>query len=133
MLLLGGMFIAPLSAEDTTLRSESDFFYKNFFIYKLYSYAEGLQIDYYTQLGNIKSLYLKGEWIGNPDEKIVEIETISRFEQPRFTVFYREGGVENIRLYTRPIVPNDPTWELPDPSDDNEQKFAIQEPDIIYE
>ncbi len=89
--------------------NESDMFYINVPIEKIYPYQKGYIILYRKGVNQMGRVYIPIEWFSGPDGKADLIRMGSGKAWPYLTVFYKSGEFSHLRLYVRREVSHE-TW-----------------------
>ena len=94
----------PLLAQSSSERIESDFYYVNISLEKIWPYRRGYIVQYRRGLFGHGRTYLPAEWFsssatggGVPKGEILTLP--SGVSWPSMSVFYREGEFSHVRLY----------------------------------
>ncbi len=88
---------------------ESDMFYVNIPIEKIYPYRMGYVVFYRKGIGSLGETYIPLEWFSGPEGKADLIYLNSGKRWPYLTVFYQNGEFSHLRLYVRHEVTHE-TW-----------------------
>jgi hypothetical protein len=88
--------------------NESEMFYVNIPIEKIYPYQRGYVVLYRNN-NQLAETYIPIEWFSGPDGKADLIRLGSGKRWPYLTVFYENGEFSHIRLYVRREVSHE-TW-----------------------
>jgi hypothetical protein len=102
-LVILGALSAPLFAQKISEGKESDYFYVNVPIEKIYSYKKGYVVQYRKGANQIAEVYLPMEWFsGTGAETKGELAYQgSGADWPSMTVYYKSGEFSHVRLYVR--------------------------------
>lgn len=88
--------------------NESDMFYVNIPIEKIYPYQKGYVILYRNNT-RLAQTYIPIEWFSGPEGKADLVRLNSAKRWPYLTVFYKDGEFSHLRLYVRREVTHE-TW-----------------------
>jgi hypothetical protein len=88
--------------------NESDMFYLNIPIEKIYPYQKGYVIVYRNN-NQLAETYIPIEWFSGPEGKADIIRLGSGKRWPYLTVFYQSGEFSHLRLYVRRETSHE-TW-----------------------
>jgi hypothetical protein len=90
-------------------RSESEYYYVNITLEKVWPYRRGYIVQYRKGIGRIGRLYLPSEWFTDAASK-GEIITLPRGQSwPTISVYYKNGEFSHVRLYVHPWASH-PSW-----------------------
>ena len=94
---------APLFAQKFSEGKESEYFYVNVPIEKVYPYKKGYVVQYRKGIGGVAQIYLPMEWFGGTgaDAKGELAYQGSGADWPNMTVYYKNGEFSHVRLYVR--------------------------------
>ncbi|MDR2901327.1 MAG: hypothetical protein LBV20_07405 [Treponema sp.] len=106
----------PVFAQDAESKSssgispenESDMFYVNIPIEKIYPYQKGYVVVYRNN-NQLSETYIPIEWFSGSDGKANLIRLGSGKRWPYLTVFYNQGEFSHLRLYVRQEASHE-TW-----------------------
>ena len=97
-----GDFLAaglPVFAQDQRDERDSEFYYINVSLEKVYPYRKGYIVQYRKGFFEHGKAYLPAEWFTDADSK-GEIITLPRGKSwPSMTVYYKNGEFSHVRLY----------------------------------
>jgi hypothetical protein len=93
--------ITPLFAQRFSQGKESEFFYVNVPIEKVYPYRKGYVIQYRKGVNQMARTYLPIEWFEDAGDKGDLIYLSSGNSWPYLTVYYKNGEFSHVRLYLR--------------------------------
>ena len=95
--------VLPLCAQESESKkaNESDMYYVNVRIEKIYPYRKGYVVSYRKGLYNMAQAYLPHEWFMGTASKGDLISIGSGSLWPSMTVFYQNGEFSHVRLYVR--------------------------------
>jgi hypothetical protein len=93
--------IAIFAAEDGK-KNESEFYYVNVTLEKIWPYRKGYVVQYRKGLNRVGRLYLPSEWFSDAAGK-GEIITLPRGQSwPTISIYYKNGEFSHVRLYVHP-------------------------------
>ena len=104
------LFVAvPLFAQDDSGEAKG-FYYVNVPIARIYPYAKGYVISYNTGIlgRGLDTVYIPESWF-KPGERKGEVVNITGVKIPSFTVVYKDGAFDHVKLYVRKDR-SDPSW-----------------------
>jgi hypothetical protein len=109
--------LSPLFAQDqnekmegVTSKNESDYYYVDFPIEKIFPYRLGYVIIYRRSPIKMGTTYLPISWFESGSASKGEyVELNNGSEWPHFTVFYKNKKFNFVRLFVRKDM-HDPTW-----------------------
>ena len=99
----------PLFAQRISEGKESEYFYVNVPIEKVYSYRAGYVVQYQKANAKMAYAYLPGEWFTGSVGKGEVIYQGSGKNWPSLTVYYQNGDFSHVRLYIRRSTAHE-TW-----------------------
>ena len=100
---------SPVFAQEDKHKHDSEYYYKNVTLERIYPYDFGYVIQYRRGINRMELAYLPLEWFTNPAGK-GEIVTLPRGQAwPSLTVYYKNGEFSHIRLYVHPMASHH-TW-----------------------
>jgi hypothetical protein len=104
---------APLIAQKITQGKDSEYFYVNVPIEKVYSYRKGYVVQYRKGIGQMAQAYLPLEWFNEvgAEAKGEVIYQGTGPDWPNLTVYYKNGEFSHVRLYIR-RNPSHETWGI---------------------
>ncbi len=116
LIVLSFVTVIPVFAQDAGTRNnagisaenESDMFYVNIPIEKIYPYQKGYVVLYRNNT-RLAQTYIPIEWFSGPEGKADLIRLGSGKRWPYLTVFYQNGEFSHLRLYVRREVTHE-TW-----------------------
>ncbi len=97
------------SGSGISAENESEVFYVNIPVEKIYPYQKGYVVLYRKGIGGLGETYIPLEWFSDPDGKADLIRLGSGKRWPYLTVFYKDGEFSHLRLYVRREM-NHETW-----------------------
>lgn len=96
------------SSSGISPENESDMFYVNIPVEKIYPYSKGYVVVYRNNT-QLAETYIPLEWFSGPEGKADLIRLSSGKRWPYLTVFYKDGEFSHLRLYVRREVTHE-TW-----------------------
>jgi hypothetical protein len=100
---------APLFAQKISEGKESEYFYVNVPIEKIYPYRKGYVVQYRKGTAQIAQTYLPGEWFTASVGKGDVVYLGSGRDWPYLMVYYKGGEFSHVRLYVRRAQSHE-TW-----------------------
>jgi len=96
-------------AQDNRKEQQSEYYYKNISLEKVYPFRNGYVVQYRRGINTIDKAYLPMAWFTSPASK-GEIITLPRGKVwPSMSIFYKDGAFSHVRLYVH-HVENHQTW-----------------------
>jgi hypothetical protein len=127
--------IAPLTAQSVRIapENESELFYHNVPIEKVYVYKKGYVVQYRSGVNKLGTCYIPYEWFRYGDDKKAELVQIGYGKTwPCMSVFYKKGEFHSVRLYVSK-APSHQTWgNLPAYTDLDSFFDGVEKLDIKY-
>jgi len=106
VLLAAGL---PVFAQADKKANDSEYYYKNVTLEKIYPYRNGYVIQYRRGLNRIEKGFLPLEWFSSSAGK-GEIITLPKGQVwPSLTVYYKNGEFSHVRLYVHHMASHS-TW-----------------------
>ena len=93
-----GMF---LFAQDTTFNNESEFYYFNVAIEKIFTHSLGYMIIYQTNSNRMVRTFLPMEWFSTIGGRGAMVYMPSGREWPSMTVYYKNGEFSHVLVRVR--------------------------------
>jgi hypothetical protein len=105
---------APLFAQDQQNKNdkfddESEFYYVNVTLEKIYPYHAGYVVQYRKTITSSGTAYLPIEWFTRPATRGEIITLPEGRVWPSLTVYYKNGEFSHVRLYVHKSYSH-PTW-----------------------
>jgi hypothetical protein len=97
---------SPVFAQE---RQESEFYYVNIGVEKIYPYRNGYVVQYRRGAYMMDRVYLPMSWFTNSGSKAEIITLPPGKAWPSMTVYYKSGEFSHIRLYVH-RANSHPTW-----------------------
>jgi hypothetical protein len=113
-LVIFAVFIAFIAgslvfAQEDKHKHDSEYYYKNVTLEKIYPYDSGYVVQYRRGLNRLELAYLPLEWFTTTAGK-GEIITLPRGQTwPSLTIYYKNGVFSHVRLYVHPQASHQ-TW-----------------------
>ena len=107
VLLVAG---SPVFAQaDQQRASDSEFYYKNVTLERIYPYRNGYAVQYRRGLNRLEMAYLPLEWFTGAAGKGEIITLPAGKGWPSLTVYYKNGEFSHVRLYIHHMASHQ-TW-----------------------
>jgi hypothetical protein len=91
--------IVPVFAQNVAAENQSEFFYYNVPIERVYPYRRGYVVKYRRGAMGMATTYLPREWFNDAGGKGDLIYLDPGPKWPYLTVYYKEGQFSHVRLY----------------------------------
>jgi len=112
----------PVFAQDQRDERDSEFYYINVSLEKVYPYRKGYIVQYRKGFFEHGKAYLPAEWFTDADSK-GEIITLPRGKSwPSMTVYFRNGEFSHVRLYVHHVATHW-TWGIVPQDVDLDDRF----------
>ena len=99
----------PVFAQDKQDKNESEYYYVNISLEKIYPHRAGYAVQYRTGIRNVATAYIPIEWFSASATK-GEIVPLPRGNSwPSMSVYYKDGEFSHVRIYVHSWVSH-PTW-----------------------
>jgi len=99
----------PVFAQENTNSKDSEYYYKNVTLEKIYPYRNGYVVQYRRGLNRLERGYIPMDWFTSSAGK-GEIITLPKGQAwPSLTVYYKNGEFSHIRLYVHHMASHQ-TW-----------------------
>ena len=106
VLLVTGL---PVFAQADKKANDSEFYYKNVLLERIYPYMNGYAVQYRRGINRLEMLYLPIEWFTGAASK-GEIITLPKGKAwPSLTIYYKNGEFSHVRLYVHHVASHQ-TW-----------------------
>jgi len=100
---------SPVFAQDNHKEQQSEYYYKNISLEKIYPYRNGYIVQYRRGINTIDKAYLPMSWFTGSAGK-GEIITLPQGKVwPSLTVYYKNGEFSHVRLYVHHLTSHE-TW-----------------------
>jgi len=101
---------SPVFAQtDQQKANDSEFYYKNVLLERIYPYRSGYAVQYRRGLNRMEMAYLPIEWFSSSAGKGEIITLPSGRAWPSLTVYYKNGEFSHVRLYVHNMDSHE-TW-----------------------
>ena len=101
--------VTPLFAQKKTDGKESEFYYVNITLEKIYPYRAGYIVQYRRGISQYGRVYLPSEWFDSAASKGEVILLPPGNSWPSMSVYYKNGEFSHVRLYIHRWVSH-PSW-----------------------
>lgn len=91
--------VSPVFAQKISEKNQSEYYYVNIPIEKIFLYRAGYVIQYRKGINKIGTLYVPHKWFAEAAGKGELISLPGGKEWPSLTVYYKEGEFSHVRLY----------------------------------
>jgi len=129
--LLGLIFSVAPSLYAQELDNESDFYYVNVPIEKIYMHKDGYIVFYRVGSHGFASAYIPIEWFADPTGKADLVSTGSGSLWPNMTVYYKSGAFSHVRLTVRRDLGHE-TWMTVSQYMDVGDSFKVDEINLQF-
>jgi len=99
----------PVFAQNQKDERDSEFYYVNMTLEKIFPYRKGYVVQYRKGLFQYGRAYLPAEWFTDVDSKGEIITLPPGKAWPSLTVYYKNGVFSHVRLYVH-HVPTHQSW-----------------------
>jgi len=100
---------SPIFAQNKQKENDSDYYYKNVSLEKVYPYRNGYVVQYRRGINGLERAYLPIVWFSSSAGK-GEIITLPQGKTwPSLSVYYKNGEFSHVRLYVH-HSPSHQTW-----------------------
>jgi hypothetical protein len=104
----------PVFAQDqprpnSTDDRESEYYYVNVTLEKIFPYTKGYVVEYRKSFGQYGRIYLPAEWFTDASSRGEILTLPSGQAWPSLTVYYRNGSFSHVRLYVHRWASH-PSW-----------------------
>ena len=136
-LIIAAVFVAiftagsPLFAQKIPAEQESDFYYVNVTLEKIFPYRKGYVVQYRKGINQIGRAYLPSEWFTNAAAKGEIINLPKGKEWPSLTIYYKDGEFSHVRLYVHPHQGHQ-TWGYIPQNVNIDDRFDVETVQIEY-
>jgi hypothetical protein len=104
---------APLFAQQISKEHQSEYFYVNVSLERIYPYDKGYVVVYRKGVNQTAQAYLPVEWFTEAAGK-GELVTLPRGKNwPSLTVYYKAGEFSHVRLYIHPLKSHESWGNIP--------------------
>lgn len=105
--------LMPLIAQETAAKKESEYYYVNVPLEKVYPYRKGYVVQYRKQINEMATAYLPLEWFHGTSGKGEIIRLGSGSTWPNMTIYYKNGEFSHVRLYVRREITHESWGNIP--------------------
>jgi len=118
LVLIIGAVISPLFAQDNKSKyNESEMYYKNVTVEKIYPSPKGYIIQYRRGENRIGTVGIPNEWFTDAGGKAEMLKMPPGTNWPSMTIFYKDGNFHHIRLYVHHVKGHSTYGNLPQTAD----------------
>jgi len=96
-------------AQDDKKKHDSEFYYKNVLLERIYPYRNGYAVQYRRGINRLEMVYLPMEWFTGAAGKGEIITLPAGKAWPSLTVYYKNGEFSHVRLYVHHMASHQ-TW-----------------------
>jgi len=89
----------PVFAQTIREENQSEYYYVNITLERIYLYRAGYVIQYRKGINRIGTLYLPHEWFSSAAAKGELVYLPRGKEWPTLTIYYKDGEFSHVRLY----------------------------------
>jgi hypothetical protein len=111
--------------------AESEYFVKSVPILKVYPHRDGYRIIYMKSNSDLADFYVPMRWFGSDPSSKAQIVYGDEAAYPYFSVFWKEGEFDHIRLYLEEDKTS-PSWGNMPETARLSDKFAIDTLDLNF-
>jgi hypothetical protein len=105
--------VSPVFAQEKQDRVESEYYYKNVSLEKIYPYRAGYVVQYRQGMSKVARAYLPIEWFVGSATKGEIITLPSGIAWPSMTVYYKNGEFSHVRLYVHHLTTHQTWGDIP--------------------
>jgi hypothetical protein len=118
-----------LACGSALFADQSDYYYVNVRISKVYTHTLGYKVVYESLNGTPEQVYVPNEWFvpGGKAALIAGNDT----SYPYMTVYYKGGIFDHVTIYVRPSI-SDPTWGTIPATAAVADSFKVQDLKIVF-
>jgi hypothetical protein len=109
LLFISFVIVPPLFAQKISKEHESEYFYKNVFVEKIYPYRIGYVLQYRKGVNQMARLYIPYDWFTEAAGRAELVTLPPGANWPYLTVFYKNGEFSHVRLYIHRLKAHE-TW-----------------------
>jgi hypothetical protein len=100
---------SPIFAQDKPKESQSEYYYKNITLEKIYPYRNGYVVQYRRGINSLDKAYLPMAWFTYPGGRGEIINLPQGKAWPSLSIYYKNGKFSHVRLYVHRIATHE-TW-----------------------
>jgi hypothetical protein len=108
-LCLAFLALTPLFADKISKENESEYFYVNVPIVRVFPYRKGYVVEYKKSPAGRGRVYLPMEWFSGAAAKGEYISMPTGTAWPYLAIYYKSGEFSHVRLYVRRDLRHE-TW-----------------------
>lgn len=108
-LVVGTSVFAQDKNQDKNKEKQSEYYYKNISLEKIYPYRNGYVIQYRRGINGIEKAYLPMAWFTSPAGKGEIVTLPSGRAWPSLSIYYKNGEFSHVRLYVHHVQTHE-TW-----------------------
>jgi hypothetical protein len=109
--VLAVLCLAPLAAQQAPKYNESELYYVNIPIEKVYPYNKGYAVVYRSGVNQLGTVYIPHSWFRHDLHKAELLKLGPGKRKPSMSIFYKEGEFHAVRLYVARHG-SDSTWGI---------------------
>ena len=124
--------LGPVYAQESSSGNrESDYYYVNVTLEKIYSYRKGYVVSYRKGMSDMAQAYLPLEWFQGTDAPSEIVRLGSGSTWPSLSVYYKNGTFSHVRLYVRREMGHSSWGSIPQTADldsyfENVEDFKLE-------
>jgi hypothetical protein len=122
--------VLPVFAQSQKDERDSEFYYVNVTLEKVFPYRKGYVVQYRKGLAQFGRVYLPAEWFTDVNSKGEIITLPAGTVWPSLSVYYKNGEFSHVRLYIHRL-PSHESWGFIPQSVDIEKEFDAIETIMI--
>jgi hypothetical protein len=100
---------SPVFAQADKKKHDSEYYYKNVTLERIYPYRNGYAVQYRRGLNRLEMAYLPMEWFAHSAGRGEIITLPAGRAWPSLTVYYKNGEFSHVRLYVHHMASHQ-TW-----------------------
>jgi hypothetical protein len=105
---------SPLFAQQNSREGrESDYYYVNKTLEKIYPYRAGYVVQYRVSFNRIVTAYLPLEWFNRAASRGEIVKLPRGMGWPSMTVYFKDGEFSHLRLYVHPVYSHQSWGNIP--------------------
>ena len=123
---------SPIFAQNKQKENDSEYYYKNISVEKIYLYRNGYIIQYRRGINGMERAYLPIAWFSSSAGKGEVVTLPQGTVWPSLSVYYKNGEFSHVRLYVH-HSPSHQTWGII-PQDVNLDSYfeGVEELDLKF-
>ena len=130
ILTVATVLLALIATAGSAQQAKRDVYAKTIPIEKIYGHQYGYKIYYFTRDLTLHSFFIPNRWFVRAGGK-GQIVWGDAPEYPYFTVFWRDGEFNLIRLYVQKNL-GDQTWGMLSGGEEIQEQFNVEEPQLVF-